>query len=60
MGGWYTLNLYDTKVVICKNCGSSIGEIDYNAMVMSPKCGICIENPKRTKKVFQEKNDYEF
>ena len=52
MGGWFTLNLYDTKVVICKNCGSTIGEIDYNAMVMSPKCGTCIENPKRNKKVF--------
>ncbi len=50
MGGWFTLNLYDTKVVICKNCGSSIGEIDYNAVLISPKCGVCVGNPQTQKK----------
>jgi phage FluMu protein Com len=38
------LNIYDTKPITCKDCGKIIGEIDYDAEVILPKCGQC-SNP---------------
>ena len=38
------MNIYDSKTIFCRNCGKSIGEIDYDAEVMLPQCGQCI-NP---------------
>ena len=38
------MNIYDTKPVKCAKCGKSIGEIDYDAEVIQPKCGNC-SNP---------------
>jgi hypothetical protein len=35
------MNIYDTKPIRCVNCGKSIGEIEYDAEVISPKCGRC-------------------
>jgi translation initiation factor 2 beta subunit (eIF-2beta)/eIF-5 len=38
------LNIYDTKLIACKDCGKIIGEIDYDAEVLFLKCGPC-SNP---------------
>ena len=39
------VNIYDTKSIKCIICGKFIGEIDYDAQVILPKCGKCA-NPK--------------
>jgi len=38
------LNIYDTKVVRCVICDKSIGEIEFDAEIIRPKCGQC-SNP---------------
>jgi len=38
------LNIYDTKLIACKDCGKIIGEIDFDAEVLFLKCGLC-SNP---------------
>ena len=35
------MNIYDTKTISCRNCGKSIGEIDYDAEIILPQCGHC-------------------
>jgi hypothetical protein len=35
------MNIYDTKSIYCKDCGKSIGEIEYDANVILPECGQC-------------------
>lgn len=35
------MNIYDTKVVRCAVCDKCIGEVDYDAEVIFPKCGRC-------------------
>jgi len=35
------LNLYDTKIIICSKCNRLIGEIEYDAEVTLPRCGLC-------------------
>jgi hypothetical protein len=35
------LNIYDTKPIVCKDCDKIMGEIDYDAEVILPKCGQC-------------------
>ncbi|MCA9827749.1 MAG: hypothetical protein KC444_05070 [Nitrosopumilus sp.] len=35
------MNIYDTKTVSCIACGKCIGEVDYDAEVIYPKCGKC-------------------
>ena len=35
------MNVYDTKIINCSECGKFIGEIDCDALVMLPKCGRC-------------------
>ena len=35
------MNIYDTKSVSCRDCGEIIGEIDYEAEVILPRCGQC-------------------
>lgn len=37
------MNIYDTKTIFCKSCGKSIGEIDFDAEVILPKCGQCAD-----------------
>ena len=38
------MNIYDTKSISCRDCGKIIGEIDYDAEVILPRCGQC-SNP---------------
>ena len=38
------MNIYDTKSVFCSRCGKFIGEIEFDAVVILPKCGKC-SNP---------------
>jgi translation initiation factor 2 beta subunit (eIF-2beta)/eIF-5 len=35
------LNIYDTKLIACKDCGKIIGEIDYDTEVLFLKYGQC-------------------
>ncbi|MDE1862685.1 MAG: hypothetical protein KGI33_07225 [Thaumarchaeota archaeon] len=35
------MNIYDMKSVRCSQCDRFIGEIEYDAVVMMPKCGKC-------------------
>ena len=35
------MNDYDTKPIICYNCKTPIGEIDFDALVIRPLCGKC-------------------
>jgi hypothetical protein len=37
------MNIYDTKSIYCSKCGKFIGEIDYDAVVILPKCGKCAD-----------------
>ena len=38
------MNIYDTKSISCRDCGEIIGEIDFEAEVILPRCGQC-SNP---------------
>lgn len=38
------MNLYDTKIVRCVICKKSIGEVEFDAEIIRPKCGQC-SNP---------------
>ena len=38
------LNIYDTRSISCARCGKVIGEVDYDAEIIYPKCGQC-SNP---------------
>ena len=35
------MNIYDTKPIRCVECKKTIGEIDFDAEVVRPKCGQC-------------------
>lgn len=35
------MNIYDTVPIRCIVCGKSIGEVDYDAEIIRPKCGQC-------------------
>ena len=35
------MNIYDTKVIRCAKCDKSIGEVEYDAEIVLPKCGSC-------------------
>jgi hypothetical protein len=37
------MNIYDTKSIYCSKCGKFIGEIDFDAVVILPKCGKCVD-----------------
>lgn len=39
------MNIYDTKPIFCIMCEKEIGEVDYDAEIIRPKCGHCA-NPK--------------
>jgi len=35
------LNIYDTKSISCKDCDKVIGEVDYDAEIILPRCAQC-------------------
>ncbi|KAG2478000.1 MAG: hypothetical protein NPMRTH1_820041 [Nitrosopumilales archaeon] len=35
------MNIYDTKVIRCYRCDKDLGEVDWEAVVIAPKCGDC-------------------
>lgn len=37
------MNIYDTKSVNCSKCDKFIGEIEFDAVVILPKCGRCAD-----------------
>jgi len=58
------LSLYDTKVIHCYRCDKDIGEVDWEAVVIAPKCGDCANPypknddllPRTVRKVTKTKN----
>ncbi len=58
------LSLYDTKVIHCYRCDKDIGEVDWEALVIAPKCGDCANPypknddllPRTVRKVTKTKN----
>ena len=43
------MNIYDTKTIRCSVCKQVIGEVDYDAEVIRPKCGQCANPTIHTK-----------
>jgi len=43
------MNIYDTRIVHCVECDTSIGELDEDAQVLQPKCGNCVKLMEKTK-----------
>jgi len=37
------LNIYDTKQINCYRCDKWLGEVDFEALIISPKCGSCAD-----------------
>jgi hypothetical protein len=35
--------LYDTKIIHCTKCNKSIGEVEFDAEIVFPKCGHCAD-----------------
>ena len=35
------MNIYDTKVIFCSRCETSIGEVDFEAKIINALCGKC-------------------
>jgi hypothetical protein len=54
------MNIYDTKQLSCYRCGKHIGEIEYDAEIILPKCGQCANPfPENDDKIFYMKSRYE-
>ena len=37
------MNIYDNKMVVCATCKKTIGEVDYDALIIRPLCGQCAD-----------------
>lgn len=37
------MNIYDTKQINCYRCGKWVGEVDFEALIICPKCGSCAD-----------------
>ncbi|MBI5377641.1 MAG: hypothetical protein HZA82_03360 [Thaumarchaeota archaeon] len=35
------MNIYDKRIICCSKCDKYIGEVDYDAEIILPKCGKC-------------------
>lgn len=35
------MNIYDKRIIRCSKCDKYIGEADYDAEIILPKCGNC-------------------
>ncbi|MFB5645365.1 MAG: hypothetical protein ACE5R3_02065 [Nitrosopumilaceae archaeon] len=56
-----TMNIYDKKVIRCVQCKKFIGEIDYNATVIFPRCGDCSDPTPHVKDLnYTLKRNYDF
>jgi hypothetical protein len=54
------LNIYDKKQINCYRCGVFVGEVDYDAVIVAPKCGRCANPfPENDDKVTYLKNRYD-
>jgi len=38
------MNIYDTRQVRCVTCNRAIGEVEVDAEMTRPKCGVCSNN----------------
>lgn len=43
------MSMYDTKIIRCVECDETMGELDFDAQVMQPKCGNCVRLMEETK-----------
>lgn len=44
------MNIYDLKQIHCHKCGKYIGEIYYDAEIMVPFCGNCLDKNQQINK----------
>ena len=35
------MNIYDTRIISCVICKHPLGEVEYDAEIIRPKCGQC-------------------
>lgn len=52
------MNIYDTKLVRCTNCGKCLGEINYEATIGMAKCGYCTKTEEKEAQEFS--SNYRF
>lgn len=38
------MNIYDTRQIRCVTCNRAIGEVEVDAEITRPKCGVCANN----------------
>lgn len=38
------MNIYDKKQINCMTCGRFIGEVDAEANILLPRCGLCLNS----------------
>ncbi len=38
------MSMYDTKIIRCVECDETMGELDFDAEVMQPRCGQCVRS----------------
>ncbi|MCE9651637.1 MAG: hypothetical protein K8Q89_01045 [Nitrosarchaeum sp.] len=43
------MNIYDTRTIRCVVCDKPIGEVDFDAEIIRPKCGQCANPTLDTK-----------
>jgi len=52
--------MYDTKVIRCKKCDNTIGEIEYDAEIILAQCGKCVDPlPENDNKIMCNVNQIE-
>ena len=52
--------MYDTKVIRCKKCDNTIGEIEYDAEIVLAQCGKCADPlPENDDKIMCNVNQIE-
>lgn len=54
------MNIYDKRVICCSECDKYVGEVDYDAEIIFPKCGKCANPmpaiPDTTDRIFSSNN----
>lgn len=54
------MNIYDKRIICCSKCDKYIGEVDYDAEIILPKCGKCANPlpamPDDVERIFNSNN----
>ena len=55
------MNIYDTRQIRCVKCNRTIGEVDIDAEMTRPTCGICANNmPQGDEQIINTSNSLYF